>query len=77
MIAVLLTRGNEVQLLRGTSLEMQLDRDISFYADEINFLGSAPSPSLPPPPSNRDEVEIDPMLRRGTGSFPGPLPTPF
>jgi type IV secretion system protein VirB10 len=49
MIAVLLTRGKEVQLLRGTSLEMQLDRDLTFYGDEINFAGSAPA-ALPPGP---------------------------
>jgi type IV secretion system protein VirB10 len=78
MIGVLLTRGNEVQLLRGTSLEMQLDRDLTFYADEINFPGNTLPPALPPPPSNREEIEIDPMLRRGTGSrFPAGLPSPF
>jgi type IV secretion system protein VirB10 len=78
MIGVLLTRGNEVQLVRGTSLEMQLDRDLMFYEDEINLLGSAPPSPLPPPPSSRQELEVDPMLRRGTGgTFPGTLPSPF
>ena len=77
MIGVLLTRGNEVQLLRGTSLEMQLDRALSFYADEGNLVGNDP-PSIPPPPPARGEVDIDPMLRRGT-QFPSPgtFPTPF
>jgi len=49
--AVLLTRGSEVRLLRGTALEMRLDRDLTFTADEINFLGSAPPAPLPGPPS--------------------------
>jgi hypothetical protein len=77
MIGVLLTRGNEVQLLRGTSLEMQLDRDLSFYADEINFVGSA-SPSLPPPPRPRGDSNIDSTQGRGTQiPFPGTLPAPY
>ena len=78
MIGVLLTRGNEVVLLRGTSLEMQLDRDLTFYADEINFLGSAPPSLLPPPPSNRGGIEVDPNQGRGTTvPLPRPLPSPF
>lgn len=49
--AVLLTRGSEVRLLRGTSLEMELDRDLTFTADEISMLGSPPAAPVPPPPS--------------------------
>ena len=71
---VLLTRGSEVQLLRGTALEMQLDRDLPFSAEEINFLGTAPPtpiPSSPPAGSGSS--------RRGT-TFPlpgqGRLPVP-
>lgn len=73
MAAVLLTRGKEVMLLRGTSLEMQLDRDLSFSKDEINFLGSAPAPPLPPPPTQTGD-----SLRRGS-TFPGVvgIPRPF
>jgi len=78
MIGVLLTRGNEVMLLRGTSMEMQLDRDLTFYADEIDFSASGPPPSLPSPPANRGEIEVDPTLRRGTGgTLSRGLPSPF
>jgi type IV secretion system protein VirB10 len=68
--AVLLTRGSEVRLLRGTALEMQLDRDLSFTADEVNFLGSAPAPPVPPPPSAAPPAG-NPV------SLPGRFPLPF
>lgn len=78
MIGVLLTRGNEVQLLRGTSIEMQLDRDLSFYADEINFLGSPPPGPLPSPPPSGGSIRVDPTQRRGTQfPYPGSFPSPF
>lgn len=78
MIGVLLTRGSEVRLLRGTSMEMQLDRDLAFYADEINFLGSPPPAPLPSAPPAQGGIEGDPNLRRGTQfPFPGTLPGPF
>ncbi len=48
--AVLLTRGEDMKLPRGSSVEMQLDRELSFTADEVNFLGSAPPPRIPPAP---------------------------
>ena len=73
VIAVLLTRGSEVRLLRGTGLEMQLDRELSFTADETNFLGTAPPPPLPsPPPSQLSDTE-----RRGTSPLSFPIPRPF
>jgi len=78
MIGVLLQRGSEVRLLRGTSLEMQLDRDLTFYSDEINFLGTAPPTPLPGPPPSGGAINADPNLRRGTQfPFPGNLPSPF
>ena len=69
--AVLFTRGSEVRLLRGTSLEMQLDRDLTFTADEVSFLGAPPAAPVPPPPS---------AVQRESGgsgtSFPR-VPRPF
>ncbi len=68
--AVLLTRGSEVRLVRGTGLEMQLDRDLVFTRDEINFLGTAPPAPLPPPPP------ADSDSRRPGTSLPAPYPFP-
>jgi len=78
MVGVLLTRGSEVRLLRGTSLEMQLDRDLTFYPDEINFMGTAPPATLPGAPPAGGAISSDPNLRRGTTfPFPGSIPRPF
>lgn len=74
--AVLLTRGSEVRLLRGTALEMQLDRDLAFTADEINFLGSAPPAPVPAPPSAAP-AGGDPNRSDGPFPLPGRLPRPF
>ena len=76
MVGVLLTRCSEVRLLRGTSLEMQLDRDLSFTADEINFLGTSPPAPLPTPPPAA--VPSDSSWGRGTQfPIPSPFPRPF
>jgi hypothetical protein len=66
-----------VQLLRGSSLEMQLDRDLSFYADEVNFVGSA-SPSVPLPAPARGTINGD-ATQGGGSQFPYPrsFPAPF
>ena len=75
MIGVLLTRGSEVMLLRGASLEMQLDRDLTFYDDEINFLGTAPPPPLPiPAPAGSGRNPLD---RGNQSPFPSPVWRPF
>ena len=70
---MLLTRGSEVQLLRGTALEMQLDRDLPFSSEEINFLGTAPPFPFPSsPPANSGSS------RCGTPfPLPGRLPIPY
>ena len=69
--AVLLTRGSEVRLLRGTALEMQLDRDLTFAADEISLLGSPPAAPIPPPPATAGRD-----LDRSDSPFPR-VPRPF
>ena len=70
---VLLTRGSEVRLLRGSALEMELNRDLSFTKDEVNFLGSAPPPPLPRAP--RDESNSSQPRTRIP--IPSPLPGVF
>jgi len=69
--AVLLTRGPDLKLPRGTSVEMQIDRPITFAVDEVNFLGSASPPTLPPPPLSAEP--------KSSGGWPSrlPLPRPF
>ena len=74
MIGVLLTRGSEVRLMRGTSLEMELDRDLTFYPDEINFATTRQAVPLPTAPAPAPAPVSDSTLRRGVG-IPG-LPWP-
>ncbi len=69
--AVLLTRGPDLRLPRGTSVEMQLDRELSFNRDELIFVGSAPPAALPPPPA-----ENNGNAPRG-GGLTNRLPLPF
>lgn len=76
MVGVLLTRGSEVRLLRGTALEMQLDRDLVFTANEVNFLGTAPLPPLPTPAPQ--SAPSDSSWGRGTQfPYPSPFPRPW
>jgi type IV secretion system protein VirB10 len=74
MIGVLLTRGNEVKLLRGTSIEMKLDRDITFNPEEVSFSTNQPPLPLPTESAPAQGTINDSTLRRGVG-LPG-LPWP-
>jgi type IV secretion system protein VirB10 len=74
MIGVLLTRGPDVHLVRGTSLEMQLDRDLTFFPEEVNFTGTQPIMPLPTAPASAQAPISDSTLRRGVG-VPG-IPWP-
>lgn len=67
--AVLLTRGSEVQLLRGSALEMEINRELIFTKEETNFLGSAPPPPLPPAPKGES--------RSSPPNYEIPIPSPF
>jgi type IV secretion system protein VirB10 len=49
LAAVLLTRGPDAALERGSTVDMVLDRELSFRADEVNFSGNTPRPAVPPP----------------------------
>ncbi|MCC7174395.1 MAG: hypothetical protein IT159_04290 [Bryobacterales bacterium] len=42
LLGVLLSRGPEVVLARGTTLEMVLDRPVSFTEEEVDFAGISP-----------------------------------
>ncbi len=65
LLGVLLTRGPDVVLTRGTTLEMVLDRPLSFDASEIDFTGS---------PAHRPQVEpggAQPSRKDGSVPIPG------
>jgi len=66
MAAVLLTRGPEATLLKGSSVEMVLDRSLSFQPGELDF-------SQAPPRATLSEGSQTPAPQRRTiGSrFPG------
>ncbi len=42
MVGVLLTRGPDAELTKGSTIEMVLDRPLTFAADEVNFSNMAP-----------------------------------
>ena len=68
LAAVLLTRGREVLLLRGTQLDMVLDRQLIFTEKEVRLEGPRFRSSAPPTPASTDTRE------RSRGL---PLPYPF
>jgi type IV secretion system protein VirB10 len=63
MMAVLLSRGPDVVLNRGTTLEMVLDRPISFKAEEVDFSGVAQRtrPQAAPPPVESGNPQRSPI----------------
>ena len=46
MAAVLLTRGPDATLVKGSSVEMVLDRSLTFQRDELDFSGAPPRATL-------------------------------
>ena len=72
LASVLLTRGPEVQLMRGTELDMVLDRALVFAEEELRFDGPGFRSSVPlmPPAGSRDRDRD-----RGR-NFPGPYSYP-
>lgn len=54
---MLLTRGRDVLLLRGTQLDMVLDRELVFTEKEVSFEGPQFRSSVPAAsaPANRQE----------------------
>lgn len=59
VLGVLLTRGPDVVLQRGSTMEMVLDRTVTFSESEIDFANPAPAPQptvqRTPLPSRRQE----------------------
>lgn len=49
LVGVLLTRGPEAVLTKGTTMEMVLDRQLQFHASELNFGNTTMRPSNNPP----------------------------
>lgn len=68
---VLLTRGPDVQLLRGTELDMVLDRVLVFTDDELRFEGAPPAGSSIPAPARSDS-----RSRQSSIPYPGRIPIP-
>jgi hypothetical protein len=64
MIGVLLSRGPDAMLAKGSTIEMVLDRSVSFAESDLNFGAYQP----PPPPS---DSQAAPASNRGSS-----LPTP-
>ncbi len=66
MLGVLLTRGPDAVLAKGSTIEMVLDRNVSFHGADLNFGNYQP----PAPPSPAPDPEP-----KGRGfPFPGGLP---
>ena len=61
LAAVLLSRGPEAELPRGTTLEAVLNRPIFLEADRVQFTGPGQASTLAGPP-NREPVRIKPSI---------------
>ncbi len=65
LIGVLATRGPDAVLAKGSSVEMVLDRNVSFSEEELNFGNYAPPRTGPAGPSNaKAGTPAPPMARR-------------
>jgi type IV secretion system protein VirB10 len=64
LIAVLLTRGPDAVLAKGSTVEMVLDRDLSFGESDLNFGNYQPPRTMPAPAA-------DSGSKNSSGGFPG------
>lgn len=64
---VLLTRGPDAALERGSTVDMVLDRELTFKAEEINFAGAPGRPPAVPP-------SVPPGAPQSSSSATVPLP---
>ncbi|HUQ93524.1 MAG TPA: hypothetical protein VM120_17720 [Bryobacteraceae bacterium] len=73
MIGVLLSRGPDAILAKGTTIEMVLDRTLLFENDELDFPNGAPRRSIDGgsyPLPNRKESSVPGLGRRSGSRFP-------
>ncbi|HUP03513.1 MAG TPA: hypothetical protein VMU19_05965 [Bryobacteraceae bacterium] len=61
LIAVLATRGPDAVLAKGDTVEMVLDRDITFSGDDLNFAGY-PAPHIAPVSAPGEKSAPAPLL---------------
>ncbi len=68
MAGVLFTRGPEAELTKGSTIEMVLDRPLTFAADEVNFTSTSAGPNHfadgPGPQGNKNQSNGLPTMRR-------------
>lgn len=65
MAAVLFSRGPDAELTKGSTIEMVLDRPLTFAADEVNFAGTAPGHYADAPAQqNKSQGSGVPTMRR-------------
>ena len=73
LIGVLMSRGPDAVLAKGTTLEMVLDRDLVFDEHEIDFVGSMSRPSNSgsgPLPSRRMQSQVPGSRSPAGGRWP-------
>jgi type IV secretion system protein VirB10 len=65
LTSVLFTRGPEAELTKGSTIEMVLDRPLTFVAEEVNFTNTAPGhySDGPGPQPNKSQSGL-PTMRR-------------
>jgi hypothetical protein len=61
LLAVLLTRGPDAELPRGTTLEAVLDRPVMFDADKVQFTSPGTSTALSGPPDREPQRQKIPF----------------
>lgn len=69
LVGVMLTRGPDAILERGSTVEMVLDRTLKFEESELEGLPAAPGHTAVTPPRNQSDPRNPRLSRR---PFPGP-----
>ena len=61
LIAVMLTRGPDLELPRGTTLDVALDRELRLDPSKINFTDPGKASTLPGPPNRETQTNTFPF----------------